>query len=151
MPLIFDCSLLAVGSVWMYFALTRYPLWKGYSISGGLIPLVVSTIMVALLLFRIIARLRKEKIDRKYFKRTFREIDWRCMLPVLIGTGVVIGTKLIGMFISLTIMLFFWLRFLSKCMWLRSFIMTVIVMAVIYGIFRAWLAVPLPKGLLGLI
>lgn len=151
MSLIFDGLLLCLGCIWAFFAVTRYPIWKGTSLAGGLLPLVASSILIILVLFRIIAFLKNNKVNKEYFKTTFHEINWKCMIPLLIGISILLGTKVLGLFISLTIMLFCWLKFLSKYNWKKSIITTVCVMALMYGIFIGWLAVPLPKGLLELI
>ena len=151
MPLLFEGLLLVVGLYWFITSTTSLPLWKGMSLGGGLIPAIASGIMIVLLIFRIISRFRESKINKEYFKESFKDFDLRAMIPIAIGIGVLIGIKLIGMILSLTIMLFCWLKFLSKYSWLKSLLITVCVMCVLYGIFRAWLVVPLPKGMLGLI
>lgn len=151
MPLIFEGLLTAVGLYWFITSVTSLPPWKGMSLGGGLIPSIASGIMVVLLIVRIVNRFRTEKINGAYFKETFKDFDWRALIPIAIGIGIVVGIKLIGMLLSLTIMLFCWLKFLSKYSWLKSLVVTVCVMAVLYGIFKAWLMVPLPKGMLDLI
>lgn len=151
MPLIFEGILLCIGLYWLITATTSLPLWKGTSLAGGLLPTVISAIMILLLLFRIISQLRSGKVNKEYFKETFQAFDWKCMVPVAIGILVVLGTKLIGLFLSVTIMLFCWLKFLSGYSWKKSLLVTVCVMAILYGVFKAWLAVPLPKGLLGIV
>ena len=95
--------------------------------------------------------IRSGKVNKSYFVDSFKEIDWRCLVPILIGISVVIGTHIIGLFLSLTVMLFCWLKFLSGYRVAKSLTITVCVMAVLYGIFKAWLIVPLPKGLLNFI
>ena len=151
MSLIFEGILLCIGLYWLITATTTLPLWKGTSLAGGLLPTIVSAIMILLLLFRIISQLRSGEFTKERFKETFKEFNWKCMVPLGIGILVVVGTKLIGLFISLTIMLFCWLKFLSGYGWKKSLLVTICVMAVLYGVFKAWLVVPLHKGLLGLV
>ena len=151
MPLIFEGILMCVGLYWLITATTTLPLWKGTSLAGGLLPTIVSAIMIILLIFRIVTQLRSGKYTKEYFKETFKDFNWKCMIPLLIGIGVLILAQLIGLFLSLTVMLFCWLKFLSKYSWIKSLVVTVCVMAVLYGIFKAWLVVPLPQGLLGLV
>ena len=151
MPLIFEGILMCVGLYWLITATTTLPLWKGTSLAGGLLPTIVSAIMVALLIYRIVTQLRSGKYTKEYFKETFKDFNWKCMVPLLIGIAVLILAQLIGLFLSLTVMLFCWLKFLSKYSWIKSLVVTVCVMAVLYGIFKAWLVVPLPQGLLGLV
>lgn len=151
MPLIFDLVLLVIGIFWFCCAVFTLPLWNGMSIAGGMIPAVASGILIVLLVVRIVKLIRTEKIDRAYFRRTFHEVDWRSLIPLVIGLLVLIGIQLVGMLISLTVMLFCWLKFLSGYSLKKSFLITICVMAVLYGIFKLWLVVPLPKGLLDLI
>lgn len=151
MELIFDILLLLLGLYWDVTAITKLPIWKGTSIAGGLMPCVASTIMIVLLLYRIIQKLRTGETSVAAIAADFRKFEWKGFLPVLIGICIIFVSKVLGLFITLTAMLFLWLKFLSRCSVVRALVMTVIVMAVIYGIFIAWLHVPLPKGMLGII
>lgn len=151
MQLIFEGLLLVVGLYWFGTSVFTLPLWRGNSIAGGLLPAFASGVMILLLLFRIVQEIRSGKVNKAYFVDAFKETNWRCLVPLLIGVVVVIGTHVIGLFLSLTIMLFCWLKFLSGYGWVKSLLVTVCVMAVLYGIFKAWLVVPLPKGMLNLI
>lgn len=151
MQLIFECLLLLVGVYWCGTAVFTLPLWRGTSIAGGLLPTFASGVMILLLIYRIVTEIRSGKVNKSYFVDSFKEIDWRCLVPILIGISVVIGTHIIGLFLSLTVMLFCWLKFLSSYSVAKSLTITVCVMAVLYGIFKAWLIVPLPKGLLNFI
>lgn len=151
MQLIFEGILLCIGLYWFGTAVFTMPMWQGNSIAGGLLPAFASGVIIVLLLLRIIALFRSGKVTKEYFVESFRETDWRFLIPLLVGLAVVVGMHLIGLFLSLTLMLFCWLKFLSKYSVAKSLIVTVCVMAVLYGIFKVWLVVPLPKGLLGLV
>lgn len=151
MQLIFEVILLCIGLYWCGTAVCTLPLWRGNSIAGGLLPAFASGVMVLLLLYRIIKELRSGNVGKSYFSESFKAIDWKCMVPLLIGVVVLGSTYVIGLFLSLTIMLFCWLKFLSGYGWLKSLLVTVCVMAVLYAIFKLWLVVPLPKGMLGLL
>ena len=151
MELLFDILLLILGIYWDVTAFTKLPIWRGTSIAGGLIPAVASTIMIILLLYRIFQRFRSGEMSGTVIAQSFREFDWKGFLPILIGICIIFVSKVLGLYITLAVMLFLWLKILSKCSVVRALVMTVIVMAVIYGIFIAWLHVPLPKGMLGII
>ena len=151
MPILFELFLLIVAIYWDVTAVTKLPLWRGTSIAGGLLPAAVSTITIILIVYRMIKHYKNGDFNKAYFTESFREVKWKSYLPILIGIAVVLVAKVLGLFITLTIMLFLWLKFLSGCSWGKSVLITVIVMAVIYGIFIAWLVVPLPKGMLGII
>ena len=151
MPLIFDLILLAVSIFWLGTAVTGLTLWKGLSIGNGLVPGAASGIMIVMLLITISKTLRAKKINRQYFEDSFKAINWREMLPLLIAVGCVAGTFLIGMLLTMTVMVFCWLRFLSGYGVRRSALTTAGSMLFIYGIFKLWLQVPLPRGLLGIL
>lgn len=151
MQLIFEGLLMLVGLYWFGTSVFTLPLWRGNSIAGGLLPAFASGVMILLLAYRMIQVVRSGKVNKAYFTDSFKEIDWRCLLPLLIGAVVVVGTYTIGLFLSLTIMLFCWLKFLSGYSWFKSLAVTVCVMVILYGIFKVWLVVPLPKGMLNLI
>ena len=149
MSIIFEIFLLIVAIYWDVTAFTTLPLWKGTSIAGGMVPAIISTIMIILIVYRLIKQYKNGELTKEYIAGSAKDINWKSYLPILIA--VVLLAKVLGLFITLTIMLFLWLRFLSGCSWGKSLLITAIVMAVIYGIFIAWLVVPLPKGMLGII
>jgi hypothetical protein len=151
MPLIFDLILLGIGIFWFGTAVTGLTLWKGLSIGNGLVPGAASAIMMAMLLITISKTLRTTKINRQYFEDSFKAINWREMIPLLIAVGCIVSTFLIGMLLTMTVMVFCWLKFLSGYGIKRSALTTVGSMLFIYGVFKLWLQVPLPRGLLGIL
>lgn len=151
MLLIVNLILLAVSLYWCITAVATMPLWRGISLAGGLLPAVAGGIMALLLIFELIDICRKNKINREFFVNSFKEVHWKDMVPVLVGFAILVGIKLIGMFLTLTVMLFCWLKFLSGYSGKKSAVVTVCVMLFLYGVFKVWLKMPLPQGLLGLI
>ena len=134
-------------------ALNMMPAWlsDGMSIGGGLLPAFASGLLILLVIIEIVNTFRKEKIDKAYFQKTIRDVNWKDMIPLGIGVLCLIGSWLIGLFLTLTVMLFCWLKVLSKYSWKKSAVVTVCVMAFLYGVFKLWLQLPLPHGLLGLV
>lgn len=151
MVLIVNLVLLGVGLYWCITAVTTMPLWQGISMAGGLLPAVASGVMVLLLIFELLDILKKNKINKEYFVNSFKEVNWQDMIPVAVGLGILVGMKLIGMLLTLTLMLFCWLKFLSGYSVKKSAVVTICVMLFLYGVFKLWLKLPLPQGLLGLI
>ena len=151
MVLIVNLVLLGVGLYWCITAVTTMPLWQGISMVGGLLPAVASGVMVLLLIFELLDILKKNKINKEYFVNSFKEVNWQDMIPVAVGLGILVGMKLIGMLLTLTLMLFCWLKFLSGYSVKKSAVVTICVMLFLYGVFKLWLKLPLPQGLLGLI
>ena len=148
---IVNLILLAVGLYWCVTAATTMPLWQGISLAGGLVPAAAGGIMALLLVFELIDICKKNKINREYFVSSLKAVHRKDMVPVLVGLGILVGIKLLGMFLTLTLMLFCWLKFLSGYSMKKSAVVTVCVMLFLYGVFKAWLKLPLPQGLLGLV
>ena len=151
MILIVNLVLLGVSLFWLITAVTTMPLWQGISLAGGLLPAVASGVMTLLLFFELRDILKRNKINKEYFLNSFSEVNWKDMIPIVVGLCILAGIKLIGMLLTLTIMLFCWLKFLSGYSVKKSAIVTSCVMLFLYGVFKLWLKLPLPQGLLGLI
>ena len=151
MPLIIDGILLVIGLYWFVTSVTSLTLFQGMSIGGGLLPAFASGLLIILVLVEAVKTLRSEKIDKEYFRKTVADVKWKQMIPLGIGILCLVGNWLIGLFLTMTIMLFCWLKFLSKYNWKKAAVVTVCWMAFLYGVFKLWLQLPLPQGLLGLI
>lgn len=151
MPLIIDGILLCVGLYWLAASVATLPLWKGMSLGGGLLPTIASAIMVLLLIVKVARTFKREKINKAYFQDSIQAINWKELAPLAIGLLILVGNRLIGLFLSLTIMLFCWLKFLSHYSVKRSALVTAGVMLFLFCVFKLWLKLPLPKGLLGLV
>lgn len=151
MPLIIDLVLLGMGAYWLLTSTTALPLWKGISLGGGLVPAIASGVMVLLLAANIVRILRTEKVGKAYFAESFRAVNWKELAPLLIALAVLAGTQVVGLFLSLTVMLFAWLKCLSHYSLKRSAVVTLLVMLFLFAVFKLWLKLPLPQGVLGLV
>lgn len=151
MPLIIDGVLLVIGLYWFVTSVTSLTLFQGMSIGGGLLPAFVSGVLIILVIVEIIGKFRKEKINKEYFTKSIKDVQWKDMIPWGIGILCLVGNYVIGLFLTMTIMLFCWLKFLSKYSWKKSILVTVCWMAFLFAVFKLWLQLPLPQGLLGLI
>lgn len=151
MPLILDALLVCVGAYWLFTSLTTLQMWKGISIGNALIPTAASGIFIILLLIHLIGIIRKERINKEYFLISFQAVAWKEMIPLGIGVASLAGTYLAGIMLMMALMLFCWLKFLSGYKPGYSALVTAVVMACIYGIFKLWLKLPLPQGLLGIL
>lgn len=151
MPLIIDLILLCVGVYWLGTAVFTLPMLKGMSIGSGLLPAIASGILLVLLVVNIIRIFRTQKVDRAYFTESFRAVRRRELIPLAVGLGCLGGCYVLGMLLTLTGMLFCWLKFLSGYSAKKSGLVTVCVMAFLYAVFKLWLKMPLPQGLLGIL
>ena len=103
------------------------------------------------MIIEIVNTFRKQTVNKEYFQKTIKDVNWKDMRPLGIGILCLVGNWLIGLFLTMTLMLFSWLKFLSKYSWKKSILVTVCWMAFLYAVFKLWLQLPLPQGLLGLI
>ena len=104
MILIVNLVLLGVSLFWFITAVTTMPLWQGISLAGGLLPAVASGVMTLLLFFELRDILKRNKINKEYFLNSFSEVNWKDMIPIVVGLCILAGIKLIGMLLTLTIM-----------------------------------------------
>ena len=151
MPLIIDGILLIIGLYWFITSVTALTLFQGMSIGGGLLPAFASGLLIVLVIIEIVNTFRKQTVNKEYFQKTIKDVNWKDMRPLGIGILCLVGNWLIGLFLTMTVMLFCWLKFLSKYSWKKSALVTVCWMAFLYAVFKFWLQLPLPQGLLGLI
>ena len=77
------------------------------------------------------------------------DFTWEALIPVAALLGLVFCSYLVGMLLSMTGYIFLWLKFIEKHKTTSSLTISLGCVLVIYGIFVAWLHVPMPKGLLG--
>lgn len=151
MLLVIDGLLFCVGLYWFGTSVIKLPLWKGMSLGGGLLPAFASGVMLVLLIVNMVGIFRKEKVNKAYFAESLQKISKRELIPLAIGLLVLVGNWLIGLFLTLTVMLFCWLKFLSGYKVKTALPVTILVMAFIFAVFKVWLKLPLPSGLLGLL
>ena len=71
------------------------------------------------------------------------------MIPVGAMILILLCNLLVCMLPSCMVVSFLWLKLFEKYSWKTSIIATVLLFVFIYGIFKLWLNVPFPTGLLG--
>lgn len=132
---------IAAGLLFIIMGVNDYGLWKGISISGGFMPLFVGTLIILFSVALLIAKFRrKEKAEK---------IDPKAFIPVGAMLLILVLNWLIGLMGACVVMSLLWLRFVEKYSWKTSIITTICIFAATYGIFKLWLNVPFPTGLLG--
>ena len=77
------------------------------------------------------------------------KFEAKALLPVGAMILILLCNLLFGMLPACMIVAFLWLKFVEKYSWKTSLIATVILYIFIYAIFKLWLNVPFPTGLLG--
>ena len=86
--------------------------------------------------------------NRKDAGRDFVELDkLRLVLAVLVPAAVYVATiGWIGIYVSSTVFIAFFMRWLGKYAWWKVATVSIGTMVVFFLIFESWFKVPLPKG-----
>lgn len=147
---IINIVLLFSGAVWCLTSVIKFDFWNGTSTGAGFLPIITSALMVVLTLPGLAGELRKAKEDKSYFKESFGKLKKREFIPVAVVSGVLLASYVLGLMSAMTIMVFGWLKWISGYKAGKSLFVTVLVMSVICGVFKIWLQLPFPKGLLGI-
>lgn len=130
-----------VGVYWIIGSL-QLDLWIRNGPGGGFLPLLAGILCVG---FSGVILLREWK------KESDTAFSVRALIPWGALIGMILCGKLIGIFLSLVLFVFLWLRLFEKFPLRNSILTAVIWPGFLYLIFVVWLGSPLPKGLLGLL
>lgn len=133
-------SLLYIG-----FGLGVYGWWKGISIGSGFMPTVIGALMLLFSLLMLFSKLKKYRAGQRAEK-----LNVKMLLPFAAMLLILVANWLFGMLLACAVAAFLWLKFIEKYSYLKSAIATVILFAFVYGIFRLWLKVPFPTGILNI-
>ena len=129
------------GVFYVIMGVTKYGLWAGITINGGFMPAVCGGLVAILSILMIISKIKKGTKAEKFEKKA--------LIPVGAMILILLCNLLVGMLPACMVVSFLWLKFFEKYSWKTSIIATVLLFVFIYGIFKLWLNVPFPTGLLG--
>lgn len=132
---------IAAGIFYVYMGATKYGWWKGISISGGFMPIVCGALLILFSVLMLIAKLKKKEKAEKINPKVF--IPMGAMILILLLN------HLVGLVGACIVVAFLWLKLIEKYSWVKSTVVSVILFVCVYGIFRMWLNVPFPTGLIG--
>lgn len=119
-----------------------YDYWFNRGPGGGFFP-VLSGIMAVIFGIIVLISNKKDKSTTAF--------SWKAFLPVAAVSLLLLCSYLVGLIISIVIYVFVWLKYIEKYKMVNSLIIGISCAAIIYGVFVAWLNVPLPTGVLGII
>ena len=135
LPIVF----IVISIVWIVMGLSKFGFYD--KMKGGtaaFLPVVCSVVM---LLASTVALIQSFKDVKKLGK-----VDPLCLVYFAMCFGIVVLSQVIGLMLSMTIYVFIWLRFIEKCSWKSTIIITLSCAAVGYGLFELALGVPFDKG-----
>ena len=127
------------GALWIATAL-GLPYLGDYAPGSGFLPLWLGVCLLALSAIHVVTSLRAPVADAPAG-------HWRKVVAVTIGLIVCVAViEKLGFVVAVAGYLLFLLRAVEKESWRTSLGVSVGTIAVLFGLFRVWLQVPLPKG-----
>lgn len=129
---------MAVGLFFVIYCHTHY---EFYSPTQGPMPGFMPEVIGALLaIVGLLAFMQaKNEPDKELNPQNF---------SVVIAMGLVlIGNFIIGTLPSIGLFLVIWLKFISKYNWKTTFMIFVLIMAFVIGIFKIWMDIPFLPGI----
>ena len=141
MTYIVEIFSIAAGAFYIYMGAAKYGWWKGISISGGFMPIVCGALLVLFSVLMVISKARRGQKAEK--------IDPKALIPVGAMVLILLLNYLLGLVGACIAVAFLWLRLMEKYSWGKSAFVSLVLFVCVYGIFRMWLNVPFPTGLIG--
>lgn len=132
------CALM--GLIALYMGLFQYGFWIDGGPGGGFLPTLMGVLILILSILVIVQK--KDGEDNK--------LEIKQFIPAGMIIVATIIINLIGMIGTVFVLVFSWLKFLEKYNYKRSGIISILVTIFIYGVFKLWLQVPFPMGILGI-
>lgn len=132
--------LAAVAILFMVVGLTQLGFWD--PVNGpmpGFFPSIMATVMLLMCILSFIQSF-KEEGEVKYEKDE--------LLVIAGGAGIIAGSFIIGLLPSCYVFIVLWLKVFEKSSWKATLIVLAVCMAISIGVFRIWLGVHFPMGLL---
>ena len=138
---ILPISFIILSLVWIYMGLSKFGFYD--KIKGGtaaFLPVICAAVMLVASTIALIESFKKAGERPK--------LDMVCILFFAMCFGIVGLSYVIGLMAAMILYVFIWLKFVEKCSWVSSIIVTVACAAVGYGVFEYLLGVPFAKGML---
>ncbi|NLJ69783.1 MAG: tripartite tricarboxylate transporter TctB family protein [Firmicutes bacterium] len=133
---------LLMGVYWIIGGFS-YGLWVRNGPGGGFLP-VIGGVLTIVFSISLMLQTRKGKNEGA-------EFNWKAFLPAGALLVMILLSQVVGMLVSMAIFIFAWLRIMEKEGLAKSLAISLGTALVIYCVFFAWLRVPFPRGILGLI
>ena len=131
------CALFA--ALWIATAL-GLPYLGDYAPGSGFLPLWLGVSLLVLSIIHVVTNVRTPVAGA-------RAGHWRKVVAVTLGLIVCVAViEKLGFVVAVAIYLLFLLRAVEKESWRTSLGVSVGTIVVLFGLFRVWLQVPLPKG-----
>lgn len=140
MKKVFPIFTIIAGIYWIIEGFS-YGVWIRKGPGGGFMPILGGVLAIIFTIIYLITN-RKDDSPSGFTIKAF--------LPVVALITLVLCSFVVGVIISIAIFVFVWLWKIEKYKISSSVITGIVCSSILYGIFVAWLRVPLPKGILGI-
>jgi len=153
--LVIEIILMIVSLYWAIAGSLEYGIWAGQAPGGGLFPLIggimVFVCCTADIAYRVVKKQPlngvKDDSEDQYIMLGWVPRKLRPLAVTAYGFCSLFVLKYLGFIPCAFLTSGIWLIFISKRKILQSIITSVVVTAVLYGIFVLWLNIPFPKGI----
>ena len=132
---------IVISLVFIIVGITQYGFWTNQP-TPGFFPIIIAVCLLASSIGAFI-QVAKDK-DSAPVKYNVNEL-----LVMLGALGIILGTLVIGLPISCLVYVLLWLKLMEHAPWKVVIIIELIIAAIIFGVFTAWLQIRFPWGLLG--
>ncbi|WP_134701112.1 tripartite tricarboxylate transporter TctB family protein [Ammoniphilus sp. YIM 78166] len=129
--------MILVGGYAVYKGSFEYGLWVNKGPGGGFLPAVMGVLLILASLILLMKKEAKVAYQRKNFA------------PVFAVFIVLLFIKYLGMMIACGLFIVAWLKYLEQYSLGRASAIGIGTTVAIYLVFKVWLNVPLPTGVLG--
>lgn len=133
----------AVGAVSIAGAL-GLPFWEGFAPQAGFLPFIYGVILASLSAAVLVELFRTEN-EAADLQPTAKPL-----LVLAALTAAVVGVQAAGFGIAIFLFLLFLFAAVERLPFVRSLIVSAVTTALLIGVFRIWLGVPLPVGPFGI-
>ncbi len=131
-----------LGIIWAVLGFGTYGFWSEAEGPGaGFFPAIVGCALVFFSVVEFIKSIGKYEV----------KFDKEALFIVASVALILVLNFLVGLLLALLIYYVIWLKCVEKYPWKKVILITLFYGAIMYGIFSAWLQVPFPTGLIGLI
>jgi hypothetical protein len=141
MELVIVLAEIVISAIWIVLGL-QYGFWEDGRPEGGFIGVIFGIII---LIFALIMGLRL--LIRKDINLSFH-INKSSAIPVFAAVLCVVLIYIFGIVAAVFLFTAVWMRFISAYAWKKSVIVSLVFTLFVYEVFRLWLGVPFPTGIL---
>lgn len=162
--IIFSCVLILISGIWIAEGL-RLGLWiPGVSAGSGFVPTVFAVVTLLSSIWVIVSAVRKNRedntsadhsadADASAGEETEIPGKWEALkpvIPVVFAVGGLFSLQLFGLVITVFLISFLWMKFVSRLSTRNVIIFTVCITLFIYLVFEYWLRIPFPGDIINI-